>query len=856
MATDSNGNLYLGNFESNCVVKVSSGIVTPVAGGANFGIPGFGGDNGPAVNAQLNRPSGIAVDAAGRVYIADSSNSRIRMVENGIITTIAGTGVLGHSGDGGPAVNAQLSFLGGLGIDAAGNLYVADGRYIREISDGVITTIATFSEGPLLMAVNAGGGIYLADISFGKIYKMLQGVGVMIAQVGGITVGGPLGIGVDNSGNVYVSDRSTQRILRLVPTQNGCAAAVDPSNLQIGYLNVSASYVLTVQADSSCSWTIAGLPDWVTVAQQGSGAGASTVTISVQSNMGSARGAQFNIGGVPVAISQDASPPCTFSFISAGRGYPALGGTGIQSVTTNLPWCSLTATSALDWVTIKSVSQNLPTSGLVSYSVSANNGPARSGTFLIAGQPFTIDQQAGSIPGLSFLGSMPHIAAEENWITTFTLVNKSASPAQARFSAFGESGNSALLPLLFPQQPPAPSWLLESSLDRTLAGNASLLMSTAVIPTSQVLVGTAQLGANGAVDGFAIFHLIPGAQEAVVPLETRNASSYLLAFDNTNGLVLGVALGNVSAQGVIVTAVIRDDTGTQIGTGTIGLPPNGHRSFVLSSQFPITASARGTIEFDTHLTGGQISVLGIRFTPPNNALTTIPALANVGTGGGSIAHLASGGDGWQTTFVLVNTGTIAASATLNFFSDQTGAPLSLPLAFPQSGGGTTMTVPSYTTQLAAGATLLIVSSGTPQLLTGSAQLSTTGNVSGFVIFRHNNQEAVVPLENRNASAYILAFDNTNGTATGVALNAVSSQQVNVPVVVRDDTGAQIATDIIPLAANGHYAFTLVSDKYPMTANIRGTVEFDKPTNGQIGALGIRIPAGAAPTYTTLPALAK
>ena len=70
--------------------------------------------------------------------------------------------------------------------------------------------------------------------------------------------------------------------------------------------------------------------------------------------------------------------------------------------------------------------------------------------------------------------------------------------------------------------------------------------------------------------------------------------------------------------------------------------------------------------------GGQISVLGIRFTPPNNSLTTIPALANVGTGGGSIAHLASGGDGWQTTFVLVNNGTSSAQATLSFFNDQTG----------------------------------------------------------------------------------------------------------------------------------------------------------------------------------------
>jgi hypothetical protein len=179
----------------------------------------------------------------------------------------------------------------------------------------------------------------------------------------------------------------------------------------------------------------------------------------------------------------------------------------------------------------------------------------------------------------------------------------------------------------------------------------------------------------------------------------------------------------------------------------------------------------------------------------------------------------------------------------------------LPLTFPQGNIAAT-TAPSVTQPLAPGATLLIVSSGATDLLTGSAQLSTTGNVSGFVIFRHNNQEAVVPLESRNANGYIVAFDNTSGTATGIAVNAVSTGPVNIPVVVRDDTGAQIATDTIALAANGHYAFTLGTDRYPATATIRGTIEFDTPSGAQIGALGIRIPAGAAHTYTTLPALTK
>jgi hypothetical protein len=385
-----------------------------------------------------------------------------------------------------------------------------------------------------------------------------------------------------------------------------------------------------------------------------------------------------------------------------------------------------------------------------------------------------------------------------------------------------------------------------------------LIINTSGPQTPPVQIGSAQMASTGAVDGFAIFHQIPTAQEAVVPMETRNASSYLLAFDNTSGVVLGVALENVSAQAANVVVVIRDDTGAPIGPpgATIALAGNGHTSFVLSTQFPVTANKRGTIEFDTP-SGGQISALGIRFTPPNNALTTIPVLANVGTGGGSIAHLATG-NGWQTTFVLVNAGTGAADAHLKFFDDN-GNPLSLPVGFPQSGGGTTAVASTVDRTLAAGATLIVQSAAPltdPVPTIGSAQLTTTGNVGGFVVFRYNpnGQEAVVPLESRTANGYLLAFDNTNGTATGVAINSVSAQAVNIFTVVRDDKGAQIDSGTIALAANGHSAFTLVADKFPATANIRGTIEFTTPLGARIGALGIRIPI--AHTFTTLPALAK
>ncbi len=636
-----------------------------------------------------------------------------------------------------------------------------------------------------------------------------------------------------------------------------CASSATPTSFQIG--GSGGMVTVRVQADTSCSWTVANLPTWASVSGAVTGLGPASVALNVSANNGQPRNATISIGGFAVQLNQDAGNGCTYTLSHGGQAFPAGGGTGGPAIATASN-CQWTIGVLPPWVMLAS-----PSSGsgnaMVTFQVLPNSGGDHAGSITIGGQTFTVEQQSSSISGLSFIGSMPHIAAEENWTTMFTLVNKGAVTALARLSLFGDPSGSLTLPLAFPQQAGASGPLLAGSFDRTMAANASLIVDTAGAQAPPVLVGSAQLAATGSVDGFAIFHHIVTTQEAVVPLKTRNASSYLLAFDNTDGLVLGVAVENVSAQNAVIGVVIRDETGADIGSGysyfptPISLAGKGHTSFVLSTQYPVTANIRGTIEFDTPA-GGQISVLGLRFTPPNNALTTIPALANVGTNGGSIAHLASGGDGWETTFVLVNTGSSAAQATLSFFADQTGAPLPLPLSFPQSGGGTTMTVPSYTTQLAAEATLVIVSSGAPQLLTGSAQLSTTGNISGFVILRHNNQEAVVPLESRNASAYILAFDNTGGTFTGVAVNAVSTGQVNIPVTVRDAAGATIATDTITLNANGHSAFTLVTDKYAATANIRGTIEFDTPANAQVGALGIRMPTGAAHTYTTLPALAK
>src|ERR1019366_3221187 len=119
------GNLYFSDYHNARIRKVSSsGIITTIAGN---GIGGFGGDGGPATAAKIYVPWGVAVDIAGNIYISDRYNNRIRKVNtSGNISTIAGTGIAGFSGDGGPATAAEINQPVDITIDQSGNLYFSD----------------------------------------------------------------------------------------------------------------------------------------------------------------------------------------------------------------------------------------------------------------------------------------------------------------------------------------------------------------------------------------------------------------------------------------------------------------------------------------------------------------------------------------------------------------------------------------------------------------------------------------------------------------------------------------------------------------------------------------------------------
>jgi uncharacterized protein (TIGR03437 family) len=192
IALDRLGNAYLSDTDHNLIRKIDAkGIITTIAG---VGAAGFSGDGGPAPAAALNLPYGVAADLAGNVYIADLGNQRVRRIApDGTMSTVAGTGVKGSLGDGGLATNAQLMSPRNVAVDAAGNLYISEfeGHRVRRVTpDGKISTIA----GTGIAGFRGDGGLAInAQIGF------------------------PAGLTVDRAGNLYLADSQNQRIRKIVP---------------------------------------------------------------------------------------------------------------------------------------------------------------------------------------------------------------------------------------------------------------------------------------------------------------------------------------------------------------------------------------------------------------------------------------------------------------------------------------------------------------------------------------------------------------------------------------------------------------------------------------------------------------
>ena len=283
VAVDSAGNFYIADAGNNVVRKVTaSGTISNFAGN---GTAGFGGDGNAATGAQLNSPQGLAIDSAGNLYIADTGNSRVRKVSGGAITTIAGSSTVGYGGDGGAGASAQLNSPTGVAVDGAGNVYIADfgNNVVRKVTaGGTISTVAGNGRqgysgdggpgvqaqlnGPQGVAVDTAGNLYIADTLNSRIRK-LNSAGIQTVAGNGIVgysgdggpatsaeLAGPTGLAVDLAGSIYVSNGSSN-IRKIFP--NGPIATIAGANA-LGYsgdggpaLNATFNGALGLAVDST-----------------------------------------------------------------------------------------------------------------------------------------------------------------------------------------------------------------------------------------------------------------------------------------------------------------------------------------------------------------------------------------------------------------------------------------------------------------------------------------------------------------------------------------------------------------------------------------------------------------------------
>ena len=657
LAFDGQGNLYIADTGNHVVREISASAAATVVAGT--GVQGSAGDNGPAAAAELDSPAGLAVDAAGNIYIADSHSHRIRQIAagTGMISTIAGTGAAGFTGDGGPAKAAALDRPTALALGSGGDLYVADtnNHRIRRIAAGtqVITTVAgdgiegfagdngpataASIDSPSGLALDAAGDLYLADTHNGRVREVNAATGTIATVAGAQGLALPRGLALDAAGNILVADSANHRILRISPT--GALTTVAGDGTQAFAGDGGPATAASLDSPRAVAVSPAGLPTLADTGNQrvrqvdalpAPGPDIHTVpwvdsSLSTTLALSGPSVDVYGSGSVMASVSAGTRATGTVTLSDTSNGPPVvlgaatLGSAGTATYSTGALAAgphSLVATYAGDATHASATSPALALT-ITPLSVTATPNPVA----LVYGQTVpaltgvlagVLVQDAGSVAAaytssagtLSPAGAYPIAArlsgkAAGNYVLTVTAASVTIAEAPYTVTAWASTGNPAAgIPLTLSVQvgstmagvPTGSVTLLDGT--GTLAVVALSNAGGASFTTSSLALGTHALTAVYAGDG----NFQAGTSATVnVIVSTASDFSLTAAGSNTQNAPAGssatfsfsVAMQGAALPSPIVLAVTGVPTGATASLNPSVLVPGGATSFTLTVQTPL-----------------------------------------------------------------------------------------------------------------------------------------------------------------------------------------------------------------------------------------------------------------------------